>query len=80
MPRNMGIAIAPMSSRVDAAFFACGRRKACTPSAMASTPVSAVAPDEKARRTRKSVRRTIGLSSRSAVSAVGHPPRQRTTP
>ena len=40
--------IAPISSSVDAAFFDCGRRNACTPSAIASTPVSAVAPEENA--------------------------------
>jgi len=34
-----------MIASVAAAFFACGRRNAWTPSAIASTPVSAVAPD-----------------------------------
>ena len=44
MPRNIVIDIAPITARVVAAFFACGLRKAGTPSAIASTPVNAVAP------------------------------------
>ena len=39
-----------MIASVSAAFLACGRRNAGTPSAIASTPVSAVAPEENARR------------------------------
>ena len=35
---------------VSAAFFACGRRNAGTPFEIASTPVSAVDPEENARR------------------------------
>ena len=53
MPRNITIDIVPMTARVLAAFFACGRRNACTPSAIASTPVRAVAPDENARAIKK---------------------------
>ena len=73
MPKNIGMLMAPISSRVDAAFFDCGRRKACTPSAIASTPVSAVAPEEKARSTSKTVRPDAASSGREAVSARGHP-------
>ena len=50
MPRNIVIPITAMIASVSAAFRACGRRNAGTPSAIASTPVSAVAPDENARR------------------------------
>ena len=50
MPRNIVTEIPPMMASVSAAFFACGRRKAGTPLEMASTPVSAVAPEENARR------------------------------
>ena len=42
--------MAPMTASVVAALRACGRRNAGTPFEMASTPVSAVAPDEKALR------------------------------
>ena len=41
--------------RVAAAFFASGRRKAGTPLLMASTPVRATAPEEKARMRANSV-------------------------
>ena len=74
------IDIAPITASVVAAFLACGRRNAGTPSAMASTPVSAVAPDENARAMRKSDKVCSTCSGRSAVSASGHPPRQRTNP
>ncbi|GBC87296.1 hypothetical protein HRbin12_01299 [bacterium HR12] len=70
----------PMTARVVAAFRACGRRKACTPSAIASTPVSAVAPDENARSTRKTVSACSGSRWSDADGAVGQPPRQRTKP
>ena len=53
MPMNMLIAIVPMSARVVAAFWLLGLRNAGTPLAIASTPVSAVQPDAKARRARK---------------------------
>ncbi len=59
----MVIEITPMASSVCAAFFACGRRNAGTPSEMASTPVSAVAPDENARR------RTHRLTDPPAVAS-----------
>ena len=48
IPRNIVIAIIPITARVVAAFRACGRRKAGTPLEIASTPVSAVAPRENA--------------------------------
>src|ERR1051325_7004271 len=49
-PRNIVIAIAPRTASVFAAFLPFGWRNALTPLAIASTPVSAVDPDEKARR------------------------------
>src|SRR4051812_25286590 len=54
-PRNRKIAIEPRMASVWAAFLPCGRRNALTPFAIASTPVSAVDPDENARRRTKSV-------------------------
>ena len=54
-PRKSVIAITPSTPSVVAAFFPCGRRNALTPFAIASTPVSAVDPDENARRRTKSV-------------------------
>ena len=50
MPMNIVTEMMPMIASVSAAFLACGRRKAGTPLEIASTPVSAVAPDENARR------------------------------
>ncbi len=47
------IAMTPMIASVSAAFVACGRRNAGTPFEIASTPVSAVEPDEKAWSTAK---------------------------
>jgi hypothetical protein len=73
MPRNMVMLMPPITARVVAAFFDCGRRKAWTPSAMASTPVRAVAPEAKARSRRKNPRAPIGSSWMPAVAAVGHP-------
>ncbi len=54
IPRNIVMAITPMTASVSAAFFACGRRKAGTPFEIASTPVSAVEPEENAWRIAKS--------------------------
>ncbi len=48
-PMNSTIAMPPMSTRVCWAFLIFGRRNACTPFAIASTPVSAEQPDAKAR-------------------------------
>src|SRR5436853_4547663 len=52
-PRNIAFAIAPSTPNVFAAFSPCGCRKAFTPFAIASTPVNAVEPDEKARSSTK---------------------------
>src|ERR1700759_168244 len=52
-PRNIVIATTPSTPSVRAAFFACGRLNALTPLAIASTPVSALAPDANAFSTRK---------------------------
>ena len=73
IPRNIGMLMAPISSSVVAAFFDCGRRNAGTPSAIASTPVRAVAPDENALRTSSALIPEKASSSRPAVAAVGHP-------
>ena len=80
MPRNIVIDIAPITARVVAAFLACGRGTPGTPSAIASTPVSAVAPDENARAMRNSESVCSTSIGRSAVSATGHPPRHSTNP
>ncbi len=48
----MVIASAPSMARVAAALALCGRRKAGTPLLIASTPVSAAHPEEKARSSR----------------------------
>ena len=53
-----------MIASVAAAFLACGRRNACTPSATASTPVSADAPEENARRSRNSVTAATGSTGK----------------
>ena len=47
IPRNMVIEMTPMIPRVLAALCAFGSRKAWTPLAIASTPVSAVDPEAK---------------------------------
>ena len=56
MPRNMVPRIAAMPAMVIPAFLDSGRLKAVTPLEIVSTPVSAVQPEEKARRSRNSVR------------------------
>jgi hypothetical protein len=48
MPKNKDTAITPMIPSVVAAFRDWGRRNAGTPLEIASTPVSAVDPEEKA--------------------------------
>ncbi len=53
MPANMVIASTPRTSSVRAAFALFGGLNAGTPLAIASTPVSAVQPEEKARSARK---------------------------
>ncbi len=50
MPANITTAVMPMVDIVEAAFFDFGARKAGTPLEIASTPVSAVQPEAKARR------------------------------
>src|SRR5436305_14885261 len=54
-PRKSAIAIGPRIASVAAALRPCGQRNALTPFAIASTPVSAVDPDENARRRTNSV-------------------------
>ena len=49
MPKNAVARITPIHTRVVAAFFDSGLRKAGTPLEMASTPVRATAPEENAR-------------------------------
>ena len=80
MPRNSTVASAPMMASVAAAFLACGRRNACTPSATASTPVSAEAPEENARSSRNSVTVATGSMGRLAVSATWHSDRHCQSP
>ncbi len=53
MPANIVTAIAPIATSVIWAFVAFGGLNAGTPLAIASTPVSAVQPDENARSTKK---------------------------
>ena len=53
MPRNIEMAIEPISTRVFCAFLDFGSLNAGTPLAIASTPVSAVHPEENARSPRK---------------------------
>ncbi len=53
IPQNMVTARMPMSARVVAAFLLLGLRKAGTPLLIASTPVRAAQPEEKARSSRK---------------------------
>jgi hypothetical protein len=80
IPMNIVTVMNSIMLSVEAAFFDCGRRKACTPSATASTPVSAVAPDENARRIRNKLTVAVASKGRCAVSAIGHPERHRTKP
>ena len=72
---NIDIEITPSRSRVVAAFLDFGFLKAGTPFAMASIPVSAVVPDEKARASRKISSAPLAVVSGSisqvALSACG---------
>ena len=76
------IAIMPSSSSVVAAFLLLGLRNAGTPLEIASTPVSAAQPDEKARASRKSSANVVreppypgaGSMWRSALSTCGRSP------
>ncbi len=63
------IAITPRTASVCAAFLPCGRRKAFTPFAIASTPVRAVEPDENARSRTKSVIAPVPTGSAFGVTA-----------
>ena len=58
---------------VCAAFFACGCLNAFTPFAIASIPVSALAPEENALRIRKTVSASAPGGTGSGVVACGHP-------
>src|SRR5437763_8127485 len=80
-PTNSAIAITPRAARVFAAFSPCGCRKALTPFAIASTPVSAVEPEANARRRTKSVTAPAPAGRECGTVAVGQEPAaQRTTP
>ena len=81
-PRNIAIASVPRTPSVFAAFFPCGWRKALTPFAIASTPVSAVEPDENARRRTKTVTAPVPAASglRHDRVGAGGPSRARTSP
>ena len=68
-PRKRVIAIMPSAASVAAAFRPCGLRNAFTPFAIASTPVSAVEPDENARRRTKSVIAPVPTGSAFGVTA-----------
>ena len=76
------IAMAPSRNSVVAAFLLFGRLKAGTPLEIASTPVSAAQPDEKARArrnisaivVREPSRPADGSMSRSALSTSGRSP------
>lgn len=81
-PTNMTIARAPIAVSVSAAFLDLGLRKAGTPLEMASTPVSAVQPEENARSTSISRARPVrfasegsGVTPYPALSATGASPR-----
>ena len=63
MLSSIVIAMVPSRSRVVAAFLLFGLRKAGTPFEMASTPVRAALPDEKARASRKTSARPVRLPS-----------------
>ena len=81
IPRNMVMAMAPINSSVRAALCDLGRRKACTPLAMASVPVSALAPEAKARSSRNSETPPANGSSAPEEIAFGQAsPRQRVNP
>src|SRR5436853_7852943 len=68
-PRKSEPKITPIQVRVAAAFLDSGERKAGTPLEIASTPVSATAPEEKPLRMRKSPREPPAL--RAATERAG---------
>ena len=67
-------AIAPIATRVWAAFLPCGGRKALTPFEIASTPVRAAAPEANARSTTKSPTAPTPVASGSGTKACGQVP------
>src|SRR6266545_6609484 len=73
-PRKREIAIPPITSSVRAAFFPCGGRKAPTPFEIASTPVRAAAPDEKARRRTRIPTAPAPVATGSGTSACAQLP------
>src|SRR5262245_59791583 len=84
IPRNIVIAITPITASVVAALRACGRLNAGTPFEIASTPVSAVAPWENAFRIAKTLTAATAVAApgKGAVCTPtgGHPPTHRTKP
>ena len=68
------MAIVPSTASVRAAFADCGRRKAFTPLAIASTPVRAEAPDEKARRSTSTPTAPTPAASGFGTVACGQVP------
>ena len=71
MPPNIVTATRPIISSVVAAFLLLGLRKAGTPLLIASTPVSAAQPEEKARRIRKAQREGVRSLCSATISIVG---------
>ena len=71
---SMSAAMEPSSSSVVAALRDLGRWKLGTPLEMASTPVSAAQPEEKARRMRKAPARPVSPRSQSASTAIWYAP------
>ncbi len=81
MPANIVIDSAPITAIVVAAFLAFGCRNAGTPLEIASTPVSAVQPEENARSARNTSASPVsptwagsGCTAHPALSATGAAP------
>ncbi len=70
MPASMAEAITPSSSSVVAAFLLLGFWKFGTPLLMASMPVSAAAPEEKARSSRKAPASPTSPSSKPGAGTI----------
>ena len=70
MPASMAEAITPSSSSVVAAFLLLGFWKLGTPLLMASTPVRAAAPEEKARSSRNAPASPTSPSSNSGSGTI----------
>ena len=70
MPASMAEAMTPSSSRVAAAFLLLGFWKFGTPLLMASMPVSAAAPEEKARSSRKAPASPTSPSSKPSAGTI----------